>query len=143
MEDTRPIIDPGRPLDREEIKSGLEPGSATIKGQAFAKTRGGDVKYGAGNTISLLPMTPYVEECYNLSAFGRRTTCGNNISDLARTTIADGSGNFAFESVKPGRYLVSTEITWNVGYMSTGGDLAAVVIVPSDNSTVTAIVHER
>jgi len=37
-------------------------GTGKIIGQAFLKTRGGDVKYGAGNEVMLVPNTPYTSE---------------------------------------------------------------------------------
>ena len=40
-------------------------GSCSVSGQAFLKTAGGAVKYGAGNTVALLPATTYSKEWYD------------------------------------------------------------------------------
>lgn len=42
-------------------------GTATIIGQAFLKTRGGDVKTAAGNEILLNPVTSYSLQWYEMS----------------------------------------------------------------------------
>ena len=37
-------------------------GKATIEGQAFAKTRGGDIKYPAGDAVYLVPATTHTTD---------------------------------------------------------------------------------
>lgn len=89
-------------------------GNATITGQAFAKTKGGDVKYAAGNTIVLNPVTTYSTEWWD-----RWVVRGEALEDgdprakpYARTTNADGEGRFKFANVPPGSYYVMTSIHW-------------------------------
>ena len=43
--------------DPAEYAPFLEEGTGVVSGQAFMKTRGGDVKLGAGNTVTLDPIT--------------------------------------------------------------------------------------
>jgi hypothetical protein len=101
-------------------------GKSAITGQAFLKTRGGDVKYGAGCTVTLLPVTSYTTEIRQ-----RATIAGEHIgpedprlNKYRRSTVADGSGNFEFKNLPAGKYYLSCPIYWEVaGYVShtTGG----------------------
>jgi hypothetical protein len=46
-----------RAFDAAEYQAALAPGAGKITGQLFARTVGGEVKYGAGSTVYLYPMT--------------------------------------------------------------------------------------
>jgi hypothetical protein len=48
----------------DDFASFENPGNASLRGQAFMKTRGGDVKLGAGSTVILIPTTPYTTEIF-------------------------------------------------------------------------------
>ena len=96
-------------------------GNAKITGQVFAKTRGGDVKFGAGNTVMLNPVTSYSNQWYKEVYMLR-----NNISEgdirqqqYIRKTIANGHGNFTFNNIPVGDYYLVSVITWEVAYGST------------------------
>ncbi len=120
-------------------------GSGTIKGQAFMKTRGGDVKFGAGNKVELVPLTPYIRE-----RLDRATIKAENVEPrdprvekYVRTTVADGSGNFEFSNIPPGSYAVYCEISWLVpgayGGNMTGGMAYATVTI-KDAESIKVIV---
>jgi len=127
-------VNPVAAMDVDALRAQLAPGHATISGQAFSKTVGGDVKYGAGNTIILWPKTAYTTEC--LAMLGANTYCGEKLTDYARTVRADGEGRFVFGDLKPGSYIVWTMITWGVpgpyGISTTGGMVSGFVDVKSD-----------
>lgn len=113
----------------EEYEPYAGEGTATILGQAFAKTRGGDVKYGAGCTVILNPVTSYSREWWTL-----RVLAGDNLeaADLRVTaythqTAADGEGRFRFEKLKPGEYYAACWITWEVP-SSYGAEKQAVCV---------------
>lgn len=91
-------------------------GTATIQGQAFLKTRGGDVKYAAGNEIYLLPVTSYSNQWYRVSLEWPKKAI-NPIYDprykqYITTVIGDGEGRFEFKNVPAGDYYLSTTIVW-------------------------------
>src|SRR5690606_1236593 len=100
----------------------LEPyahaGTASIIGQAFLTTRGGDVKVGAGREVVLLPATVFVKEAMTHIDRGYRPAAYQaaraEIHKVARTTIADAEGRFEFVGVPAGDYILQTEITWQV-----------------------------
>jgi hypothetical protein len=61
-----------KPIQRTTVFSNDEylpytkPGKAVITGQAFATTKGGDVRYAAGREISLHPATSYATEYFDV-----------------------------------------------------------------------------
>jgi len=138
------ILKPSVPFDLVETQHALRDGDSTITGQAFLKTVGGDVKYGAGSTVILIPYTRYVEETVNL-----RKTAGPfdriegnpEVMKHTKKTVADGSGKFKFVDLAPGKYLLESEITWGVpnqygGINKQGGSVNKVVAIENDGDTV-------
>lgn len=95
-------------------------GPATLNGQAFLTTRGGDVKTCAGNEVQLYPANQF--DLKLLNAFSR----GDKIIDYApqmasitqaniRTTVCDAGGNFEFNNIPAGPWLIKTEVRWDAG----------------------------
>lgn len=118
-------------------------GTAIVEGQAFSKTRGGDVKYGAGNEVVLSPASPYSTEWYTATIQGEKIEPGP-LYKYQRRTIADGSGHFEFESLPPGDYYITTSVTWEVpssyGLHTTGGPMGAKVTATA-GKTINVIVN--
>jgi hypothetical protein len=121
------------------------PGTATIVGQAFLKTRGGDVKYCAGEPVSLNPVTTYSREWWNVVVLGRREIEPGDprAQGFHRTTIADAEGRFRFPALPAGEYYVACHVAWEVpgasGLEGTGGWAASQIKV-EDGATVEAIL---
>jgi hypothetical protein len=116
-------------------------GSAKIVGQAFLKTVGGDVKYGAGDTVWLHPVTSLTNEWFTKHIVqGVPLAAGNPHSDdFRRQAIADAEGRFEFDGLPPGDYYLTCSITWGVpsdiGTMPTGGIAYAKVSVRNGETT--------
>lgn len=90
-------------------------GPATLNGQAFMKTVGGDVKTCAGNKVYLMPGTPYNDEIIahshgNVSMANR----DERASKYLRTGICDVSGKFTFEQLPAKKWYVLVDVTWGV-----------------------------
>ena len=102
------------PFPENEYQVLAKSGSATVKGQAFLKTRGGDVKTAAGNEVILNPVTSYSMEWYEKSYIpGKRMVePDQRLFNFVRKQVADGNGRFTFKNVPPGEYFVTTIITW-------------------------------
>ena len=101
-------------FDPEECASYERPGTATVSGQAFLKTRGGDVKYGAGNTVELRPVTTYSVEWYRtVVVSGRGLAPGDSRENaFVRSATADGEGRFRLEGLPGDKYYVTCNIIW-------------------------------
>lgn len=91
-------------------------GTAKIHGQAFLKTVGGDVKYGAGSTVYLYPVTSMTTEWYDkFLVQGKSLKAGDDrMMKYSRQIVADGTGNFEFEGLPAGDYYLVCNIFWGV-----------------------------
>jgi len=104
-------------------------GTASVDGQAFLKTVGGDVKYGAGNEVDLVPVcagsTEWVARQVN-SGYG--APVDSTLLRVMRTTTSGGDGKFHFGDLPAGDYYVVTTVTWQAptryGLEKQGGFLA-------------------
>lgn len=110
-------------------------GTAKIYGQAFLKTRGGDVKVGAGDKVLLWPAPPFMKEVISLKDQGYSIT--NYTQDMVqqmqpyiRETVCDAQGNYEFLDLPPGDYFLEVTITWLAGNQSTGGLIRKSVTLP-------------
>jgi hypothetical protein len=79
-----------------ELAPYSKPGTGKIAGQAFLKTVGGDVKYGAGNIVWLHPVTALTTEWFTKHVVqGMPLATGNpHADDYRKQTIADAEGRF-------------------------------------------------
>jgi hypothetical protein len=119
------------PIDDAAIAKYSANGTATITGQAFTKTRGGDVKPCAGDKVLLVPSMAYTDQAVAIMVSGRGIQGGameGRVRDLTRSVIGDAQGNFSFEKLPAGTYHVLCNITWEVpsgtrygGLQTTGG----------------------
>ena len=121
----------------EEYELLQQEGTAIVCGQAFMKTRGGDVKLAAGNEVLLNPVTSYSEQWFEETYLQNKDL---SLPDLRYrkhilSTIADAEGSFEFKNVPPGEYYLTTRVIWEapVGYHGSlvpqGGLLAERITV--------------
>jgi hypothetical protein len=116
-------------FDAQEFAPFAGSGSSSISGQAFLRTRGGEVRYGAGRTVTLIPKTNYSSELWNASLKGFTIDYVEpEYIKYQKRTIADGSGNFEFTNLPAGEYFIECPIFWEVptgpyGTMETTGSV--------------------
>lgn len=104
-------------FEYNEFENAMKKGACKVTGQAFLKTRGGDVKFGAGCTVELLPLNAYMRERVNRGLIG-----GENLEAImpiistafTRRTTADGNGNFEFSDLPDGEWVALCSIYWEV-----------------------------
>ena len=140
-----------QPIQAPFVESEFAPyrarGTSTITGQAFLKTRGGDVKYGAGNEVVLVPVTSYTREMTRMMKTGASITKERDPRYAAyrRTAQADGNGNFEFRNLPAGSYYLDCVIHWEVPgpYVSTvtGGLAEAEVTVGRGETAKVVLTH--
>jgi hypothetical protein len=116
----------------------LRRGTGKVMGQAFIKAANGQVKYAAGNKVSIRPVTSANAEWY-ASLFSGKTLApspDSRIAQGAQIVVADAEGRFVFSGLPTGRYYLATAIFWLLpsGYPE-GGILAGVVEVKDGQTT--------
>ena len=93
-------------------------GPATIQGQAFLKTVGGDVKTCAGHDVILLPATKYnIEIMSNYEIYKSKINYTNRdirADYRIRKSMCDAQGRFVFNDVPALNWYISTNVTWGV-----------------------------
>ena len=113
-------------FDEADYVPFAKPGTGSISGQAFAKTQRGNVRYAAGDKITLIPTTVYGVTWMGMMRrdISSVLSYGNNpdyikhlpmdprAATFTRTTTADAEGRFRFDELAPGDYVVFTTIRW-------------------------------
>jgi hypothetical protein len=135
------------PFDESEFQSFVGKGTATITGQAFLKTVGGEVRYGAGDPVILTPVTPYTTEALLAERSLRLPQTDPRLLKYLHTVIADGSGNFEFQDIPPGDYYIKCAIVWVVpdqnGIIEQTGGVAYAETHIGDGETVKVVVTSQ
>jgi hypothetical protein len=112
-----------RPIQRavvfndDEYLPYRKPGKAVITGQAFTTTRSGEIRYGAGRTVSLHPATTYAAEYFNVQVVrgAYMSEPDPRFLQFEKTTISDATGTFEFKNLPAGKYYVVTDFSWCAG----------------------------
>lgn len=112
----------------------MKTGRASVTGQAFLRQQGGGTVTCAGSTVTLLPDTIHFREELGIVRMGRQVKGGLDDQApqyrmLRRTTQCDAQGNFQFDSIPEGEYLILTNVSWTVGYQRQGGLLGRPIEV--------------
>ena len=101
------------------------PGTAVIRGHAFARTDDGFKHNAAGLKVYLMPLTPYTEERAAIMHSGREPEPANpGLGQHVKVVIADIGGGFEFAGLPAGSYVVFSKIEWSRKHNS--GDIYVV-----------------
>ncbi len=127
-------------------------GGSKITGTTFARTKNGDLVFGAGRDVFLDPSTRYstavfrtvVDRQNKVGYFDSEKDTGTVVPDAVmlkcrRTAVADADGKFAFENVPPGPYIVSSYLSWLRGDGKgdwVGSWNVSAVVVPGDGKNL-------
>lgn len=118
-------------------------GTATLVGQAFMKTVGGDVKTCAGNDVFVLPANKYNHEVMGeIMKPGTVKFTNRDSGSFAYNikTTCDSQGNFAFPNIAADSWYIIVDVTWGVptqyGVDSQGGMLVKLVDLKAGANSV-------
>ncbi len=120
------------PISADDYKDCNRSGGSTVVGQAFGRTKGGDIKSAAGFTVHLDRVTPYSSAVFKAlhdhGPWEDAETEANTMKDLnpvmlgcRRNAQVDLSGHFTFKTVPFGDYFASIYIRWQSRGHWTGG----------------------
>jgi hypothetical protein len=120
-------------------------GKASIEGHAFMRRPDNAVENAVGQTVRLIPVTPYSEARFAQFYRGKKFLPAFQIPKIeadpeyasyTRTTTSDSNGRFTFENVAPGKYYVTTQIMWRPkgNFFSEGGAIYDIVTVPNKDT---------
>jgi hypothetical protein len=124
--------------DPSEYSAFLSGGAGTLDGQVFLTTRGGEVRVGAGQTVTLDPLTQLGRSW--LSTTGVYVERFNEVPNdtlfrrTHRTTTVDAQGNFHFSNLHDGLYAARSVVTWMVGSDPQGGLVVDTVRISSGSA---------
>jgi hypothetical protein len=127
------------PYDPAAAEWSTKDGDATIKGQAFLKTRGGDVKTCAGNKVTLIPSTARQDEIARAIDAGYNKLIGSVPGGGLdwRNTRCDAQGNFVFTKLPAGTWWVEAVVRWEAADSIQGGGVREKVTTrPGDTADV-------
>jgi hypothetical protein len=115
-------------------------GSGAITGQGFLRQQGGGVVTCAGSPVFLVPATPYFREMLQFVRAGKvPERPAGGLSRFAKQSQCDAQGNFAFNSLPSGVWLVMTQVSWVAGrysYEQGGGLMREVTLQPGQAQQV-------
>lgn len=128
------------PFDEEAFKPFEGKGTASLTGQAFLLTRGGDAKKASGKTVYLYPLIPYTAEYMDRYILrGEFLDENPRMYHYRRETTADVDGRFAFSDLPAGDYFAYCKIQWEVpgkyGPETTGGFASATFTLEDGKET--------
>jgi len=104
-------------FNEADYKSYESVGGAVIHGHAFVRSDTG-VKHGAaGVNIYLVPLTAYTEERAKIMESGKEPAAADpRLENYIKTTVGDWGGDYKFEGLPAGKYLLYCKIDWERQY---------------------------
>jgi hypothetical protein len=119
-------------------------GTGSVTGQAFLVTLGGTVKYGAGRTVCLDPVTSYSTQWFDNAVVASRAMKSGDerAGKYRRSTIADGEGRFKFKGLPAGDYYATCHITWFIDAITEVGGTAHAKVTVVEGQNTEAVLTE-
>jgi len=142
----REPVERDRPFISLEYDAYRINGTGSISGQAFLRTRGGEVKFGAGAMVHLVPVTSYSFEWYNREILGGEVLAERDArAEFFHWTVrADGFGEFVIEELPEGEYFLASKVHWEIqgpsGKFHPAGGWAHARVKVRDGRTTRAVL---
>jgi len=139
----RQLVSITTPFSDADFQPWAGTGNASVRGQAFLKTVGGDVKTCAGQQVLLIPDNAYSREMISVASANRGDppNLDGRVSLYSRSEICDAQGGFSFDNMKPNKWIVLSKVTWGAasqyGVNQQGGVLEKRIDAhPGDNRLI-------
>ncbi|OEJ64682.1 hypothetical protein BEN30_00905 [Magnetovibrio blakemorei] len=114
----KPLYKPETAFSTTASAWALKEGTSTIAGQGFLKAQGGFIQTAAGETVTLVPKSPYTDEIVSIT---RKDGFFEEYSGVQkdpeyepfrRVITADKNGAFRFEGLPAGEWYIATRVIW-------------------------------
>jgi len=127
------------PFLEADHRAYLEPGTSAIRGQGFLRQQGGGVVTCAGEMVMIVPATGFFWEMVHHIQQGHEPNLVTAVAPASTPALVrlfhqsqcDAQGNFAFDALAPGKWVVLTQVKWKVGYGMQGGNLLRQILLPA------------
>ncbi|PTT91073.1 hypothetical protein DBR42_04595 [Pelomonas sp. HMWF004] len=131
----------------------LRPGRHSVVGSALLRQQGGGVVTCAGEEVLLFPATDYAAERMEW-VFGSKGPRGYSrpkgalyfkpdypeFHQLMKRSTCDAQGAFVFSKLQPGRYYITTRISWIVAKSLQGGLLMRQLNIAAEDEEPIRVV---
>jgi hypothetical protein len=116
-------------------------GPGTVVGQAFIRRDNGSVVTCAGDKVLLIPYAGGFSKAWDVAQTGVQPVSGSGrrisemagsdprFSEIVRRSQCDAQGNFRFNNVPVGRWVVFTQVTWEADDVRRGGGIGRRIAV--------------
>lgn len=116
----------GNPLYKKPVFNRAEYGTNlnVITGQAFSTQRGGTVVTCAGNAVEMHPATEYFNDIFEIVSNSNLRPAYDFSSEeqkFLKTSQCDAQGNFEFRDVPAGKWVITVNVSWDVGFTRYNG----------------------
>jgi hypothetical protein len=108
------------PFNESEYTVRPDSGDKVVSGKVFLTDQLDDTQVGGGSEVILEPLTSYSNQWFEVSYLNNRSLAApdRRYFQYILKTKADKEGNFTFEKVAPGEYLLSSLVKWKAATCS-------------------------
>lgn len=115
-------------------------GPASVEGQAFLRTEGGDVKTCVGESVLLAPGTEFDNSVVTKFGFGLDNALylAGEAAPYWRKSMCDPQGKFTFKGVPTGTWFVVTQVRWRPSLQAIQGGtlMQKISLRPGQNNVM-------
>lgn len=118
VQPTLPLYEPTAPFVESDFAWALQPGTGVIAGQGVLRAQGGILMLATGETVTLVPKTPFTDDIVAATRtegfFDRFDNAKKPpaYEKYRRVVIADDQGYFRFENLPAGEWYIVTRVLW-------------------------------
>lgn len=114
----KPLYKPVTVFSSADSAWALKKGTSSISGQGFLKAQGGFIQTAAGETVTLVPRSPYTDEIVSTTRKEGFFEAYSGVQKdpeyepFRRVITADKNGAFRFDGLPAGQWYIATRVIW-------------------------------
>jgi hypothetical protein len=134
---------PRVPFPESELTGVQLKGDKTVKGRVFLIDQLEEEQIGAGNEVTLEPVSSYSDQWYEVTCLNNRSLkkVDPRYEKYVKRVTADAEGKYVLKDIAPGKYYLSSPFYWealdcSAKLLKTKVLISKKIIIKSDNSIV-------